>query len=77
MIGAACKGKDPSLFFPSEGKHPREALAICEGCPVKEACLSTFIDEPAGVFGGTTGRDRRALRSRRFRLSQANDMVAV
>jgi hypothetical protein len=67
--GAACTGKDTAMFFPTEGKHPKEALAICDRCPAQRRCLETFIDEIAGVFGGTTGRDRRQLRAERSRVT--------
>jgi hypothetical protein len=68
ITGAACQGKDTAIFFPTEGRHPHEALAICSTCPGKRQCLETFIDEIAGVFGGTTGRDRRQMRAERSRV---------
>lgn len=40
-----------------------QAKRICRSCPVWLACLRSALEreEPAGVWGGTTPRDRRAL----------------
>lgn len=77
ITDAACTGKDTALFFPSEGRHPKEALAICNTCPGQRRCLETFIDEIAGVFGGTTGRDRRQLRAERSRVTLSSTTMTA
>lgn len=61
---AACAGVDPDLFFPDEGEHPTEALAICAVCPVRAECLEEAIrtDERHGVWGGMTARQRNRAR---------------
>jgi hypothetical protein len=65
---ANCRGMDVNLFFPTRGQHPSvltKAKAICEGCPVKRACLVVALAaEPDswGVFGGTTAKTRREIR---------------
>ena len=61
---AACKGMDPALFFPQRGNAVAAPLAVCAQCPVQAPCRAFAIRfrEP-GVWGGTTGRDRRAERS--------------
>ena len=72
---AACKGKDPELFFPGKGGSPihpgrkeREAKAICKGCPVDRECLTFALaneaDEPGyrfGIYGGLTQGERNSL----------------
>lgn len=79
---AACAGEDPRLFYPqpwetTSGDTPasdaeREALAICERCPVLAWCLSedlTGSSTPSkviGVRGGMRQADRRALHVRLF-----------
>ena|SRR6516225_4269442 len=69
---AACRGKDPLLFFPAgTGGAALEAAArakrVCGGCPVRVACLDWALatGREIGVLGGTTESERRALRARR------------
>jgi WhiB family redox-sensing transcriptional regulator len=62
---ANCRGADPDLFFPERGTHrPVEALAYCEDCSVRAQCLASGLEvaSSVGVWGGTTGRDRKGLR---------------
>jgi WhiB family redox-sensing transcriptional regulator len=60
---AACAGEDPELFFPKKNDGPaREAKALCNACPVLEACREYAQKSPvmlAGVWGGTTESERR------------------
>lgn len=71
---AACRDKDPALFFPTvqvvvddvvteeEPPYPPpEVKAICDRCPVPGRCLDKFMEEEQGVFGGLTGYQRRLL----------------
>lgn len=71
---AACRGEDPELFFPVGTTGPAldqidAAKAVCHRCPVMMECLSWALDhgEPAGIWGGRTEDERRALRVRRAR----------
>ena len=67
---AACASVDAELFFPTAHtngwrKQTRDAKTICNTiCPVREACLEWALDtaQPAGVWGGMSERERRALR---------------
>lgn len=74
---AACRGSDPDIFFPetlSQGR-PRDdasddAKAICNMCDVKDICLDYALalsnaDDPYGVWGGMTPKERRAARRQR------------
>ena len=60
---AACQGKDPDLWFPEKGESSTEAIAICEGCPVRSECLEYAIEagEAFGIWGGTTPAERRRM----------------
>ena len=63
---AACRGVDPALFFPEKrGEHrPVQALAYCAECPVTAPCLASALElaSTVGVWGNTTGLERRGLR---------------
>lgn len=63
---AACKGADLEAFF-THGKPNPAALALCESCPVVESCREYAVDRPwiAGIWGGTTSKERDRLRVRR------------
>ena len=53
---AACKGSEAEVFF--EPRNYSTAVAICEGCPLLSECRAEYVDEPHGVWGGTTPADR-------------------
>jgi WhiB family redox-sensing transcriptional regulator len=61
---AACIGMDPDIFFPAESASDAQAKAICAGCTVRAECLSYALEfrMDAGVWGGTSGVERRLLR---------------
>ena len=60
-----CRGMT-DLFYPARGDTDGfdAAKAVCEGCPVKAPCLEFAMrfEETEGIWGGTSGRERRALR---------------
>jgi WhiB family redox-sensing transcriptional regulator len=72
---AACKEHPTEWWFP--GKHASgfdgvptptvaKALAICRACPVRVECLDYAVDAvELGIWGGTFGKERRALRVQR------------
>ena len=65
---AACADQPTRLWFAGDGRNPntknaKAALAICDGCPVSEACLEYALEMPPpwhGIFGGMTPQQRRA-----------------
>ena len=61
-----CAQTDPEAFFPEKGGSTREAKKICSGCEVKAECLEYALSsqEPYGVWGGLSERERRRLRRR-------------
>lgn len=66
MGDAACRGKDPELFFETEaGATYHEARAICAECPASDACLDFGLDLDFGMWGGTSPKERRQLRRER------------
>lgn len=62
-VDAACRDMDPDAFFVPRGSRTMatEAKAICQGCPIRERCLERGLDEPEGIWGGTTPRERREI----------------
>jgi WhiB family transcriptional regulator, redox-sensing transcriptional regulator len=70
MSYGACLGEDPELFFPIAATGtPRDqmtaAKAVCGRCSVQGQCLSYAVSTAQdGIWGGTTGDERRALRVR-------------
>jgi len=74
---AACLSEEPELFFPIGNSGPaltqiEEAKAVCNRCPVIDACLGFALENgmTAGVWGGLTEDERRALRRRTVRPAQ-------
>jgi WhiB family redox-sensing transcriptional regulator len=68
----ACASADPDLFFPvsSAGAGQRqeeEAKAFCGLCQVRPQCLAFALatSQAHGVWGGTTGDERRRWRQAR------------
>ncbi|GGL17061.1 transcriptional regulator WhiB [Sphaerisporangium melleum] len=71
---AACRDVDPELFFPIGNTGPalmqiEEAKQVCRACPVSEPCLKWAIEsgQDAGVWGGLSEDERRALKRRTAR----------
>ena len=70
---AACLREEPELFFPiGTSSQIEEAKAVCNRCPVIDACLRFAMENgmTAGVWGGLTEDERRALKHRIVRLAQ-------
>jgi WhiB family redox-sensing transcriptional regulator len=72
---AACREADPELFFPIGNSGPallqiEEAKQVCRRCGVLDDCLRWAIDsgQDAGVWGGLSEDERRALKRRTVRL---------
>ena len=71
---AACREEDPELFFPIGTTGPalmqvEDAKAVCRRCDVVESCLNWALEngQDAGVWGGMSEDERRALKRRRAR----------
>lgn len=63
LSDAACARTDPEVFFPEGPGESRRAVAVCQACPVLEACRAWTLDTlpPVGVWGGTTAAERARL----------------
>jgi WhiB family transcriptional regulator, redox-sensing transcriptional regulator len=75
---AACLDEDPELFFPIGNTGPalqqiEEAKVVCRRCDVQETCLRWALDtgQDAGVWGGLSEDERRALKRRNARARRA------
>jgi WhiB family redox-sensing transcriptional regulator len=71
---AACRDEDPELFFPIGTTGPallqvEDAKAVCRRCAVTSECLDWALDtaQEAGVWGGMSEDERRALKARSVR----------
>jgi WhiB family redox-sensing transcriptional regulator len=78
---AACLDEDPELFFPIGNTGPallqaEEAKAVCRRCEVVEACLAWAIEsgQDAGVWGGLSDDERRALKRRKARARRSSEL---
>ena len=67
----ACRGLEPSVFYPDDEDEALEAKAVCADCGVRVACLeySLQVREKAGVWGGATERERRRMIRQRRRTA--------
>lgn len=67
---AACRGKDPSIFYIEVGKSADPAREICATCPVVDRCATAAVSarEPFGVWGGLTPRERGVPGARRLQV---------
>lgn len=71
---AACLDEDANAFFPvgTTGPaldHIAQAKTVCARCEVRDQCLEWALQtgQDAGIWGGMTEDDRRALRRARAR----------
>ncbi len=79
---ARCKDEDPELFFPVGTTGPAAAQidaakAVCMECPVRIECLEWALatGQDAGVWGGLSEDERRAVR--RARRREAKGRIAA
>lgn len=68
--GAACaddNGPAPMFPHPTDEAGIAYAKSLCERCPIMARCLEAALDnhEPAGIWGGLTTDERRALQRKR------------
>lgn len=68
---AVCRDEDPELFFPVGNSGPAltqiaKAKLVCNRCPVATSCLKWALEsgQDAGVWGGMSEEERRALKRR-------------
>lgn len=65
-----CRSVDPEVFFPPDSERgpvrqlrEMQAKRYCQACPVLNQCRdhALLIQEPYGVWGGLTPRERELL----------------
>jgi WhiB family redox-sensing transcriptional regulator len=68
-----CRDSNPDLFFPIGATGTalaqiEAAKDVCRACPVTRECLEFALEtnQEAGVWGGTTEEERRAMRRERL-----------
>jgi WhiB family transcriptional regulator, redox-sensing transcriptional regulator len=64
-VHAKCRGMNPNVFHPGRGESEIKAKAVCAACPVQLHCLRYALNasEHIGIWGSTSERQRRVLRS--------------
>lgn len=76
----SCSEVDPEIFFPEMGRtfNNNAAKQICNSCVYKPECLEWAMNSSEdGIWGGTTERERRALkRHRRYAQMKSTSRVA-
>ncbi len=67
----ACRGLEPSIFYPDDEDDALEAKSVCADCRVRAACLEHALSrrEKQGVWGGATERERRRIIRQRRRTA--------
>ena len=70
MTAAACRGMNADPWFPARGASEydiADAIAICQTCPVRSACLEYAQREQIhhGIWGGCNANERYRLRRSR------------
>ncbi len=71
--GGACRGLDPTIFYPSTDEEAQVAKAVCERCEVREPCLEHALihRESDGIWGGATEKERRRMLRQRRKTAAA------
>src|SRR5437762_9490496 len=61
---ALCREHPEVRFILEHGETAEAARGVCSDCLVRAECLATALEDPltAGVWGGTTAAERKALR---------------
>ena len=81
---AICRDEDPELFFPVGNSGPAlaqiaDAKLVCNRCPVTTECLTWALEsgQDAGVWGGMSEDERRALKRRNARTTARRGVSPV
>ncbi|MCH8570339.1 WhiB family transcriptional regulator [Nesterenkonia sp. AY15] len=73
MDGAITPCRNSSEWLSENPRQQQRAAALCRGCSVLAECrdFALAVNEPNGVWGGTTPTDRKAQRRRAQREKEA------
>lgn len=61
---AACRDHPTAIFYPDQGANATAAKQVCDGCPVATQCAADGAQEPYGVWGGRSPKERGNRHSR-------------
>jgi hypothetical protein len=75
--GVCCLGKYPADWWVGTDRHSerKQAIALCQACPVLQACRTWALAMPVAdadttIYGGMTGHQRTQEQARRRRLAE-------
>ena len=73
-----CNQTDPDAFYPEDGTS-LAARRVCAACPVQNTCLEDALarEEPHGIWGGMSARQRLALLDARKRTAQHRNTTSA
>lgn len=62
---AACRNRPTYLWFPAKGdqRTADKAVQICRSCLVRAECRAANLDQPAGIYFGTSAKARKEIRT--------------
>jgi WhiB family redox-sensing transcriptional regulator len=62
QLKANCSPNDFDLFFSNSKTKRKQALSLCNTCPVIDECLDYAIENNVehGIYGGRTSEQRKA-----------------
>jgi WhiB family redox-sensing transcriptional regulator len=63
MERGVCAQTDPDSFYPDRGESNKPSKKVCNECEVQPECLEYALEneEPFGVWGGLSERERRKI----------------
>ena len=78
-LKALCRNLNTDAFFPARGENTTHIKMICKACPVVKPCLEYAMrnSEKFGIWGGTSERERRKMRSSKYHIKRNDGEVTV
>jgi WhiB family redox-sensing transcriptional regulator len=64
MRDGACQEHPEINWFPERGENSEPAKQVCRNCLVQRECLAHGLGIGHGIWGGSSERERRVLRSK-------------
>jgi WhiB family redox-sensing transcriptional regulator len=76
---AMCQDLNTEDFYPQRGESTVHIKMICRSCPVVKPCLEYSMRnmEKFGIWGGTSERERRKMRTARARNAKADMHISI
>lgn len=73
--GLCARSRDHHLWISDLPENQAKAKSICQGCPVKDDCLTEYFHEAGVVVGGTTWRERQKKRLEGYLPAVSHDRL--